>query len=72
MKINIRGNVSDLTAIDCDLVCEHARSWDLDGIGPVVVVVAESVGEVKDGLLGYHGGVLGYVEMSWLNGALSH
>ena len=55
MKVNIARNVADLAAIDSDLISQHARSWDLDRVGPVVVVVAESVGEVENGILGEEG-----------------
>jgi len=51
VKVDIRGNVADFTAIDCDLVSQHARCGDLNGIWPVVVVVAESVGEIEDSIL---------------------
>jgi hypothetical protein len=51
VKVNIVGDVADLATINGDLVCEHAGSWDLDGIGPVVVVVAKSISEVENGLL---------------------
>lgn len=46
MEVNIGRNVADLAAIDSDLISQHARCRDLNGIGPVVIVVAESVGEV--------------------------
>ena len=72
MKFKVRGDVSDVSAIDGDLIGEHARSRDLDGIGPVVVVVAESIGEVEDGLLGDQRGVLSYVEVSGLHCTLGH
>jgi len=51
VKVNIVGDVADLATVNGDLVCEHAGCWDLDGIGPVVVVVAKSISEVENGLL---------------------
>ncbi len=51
MEVNIVGNVTNLATVDSDLVGKHARSRDLDGIRPVVVVVAQSIGEVENGLL---------------------
>lgn len=71
MEIKVRGDVPDLTAVDCNLICEHAWCWDLDGIRPVVVVVAKSVGKVEDCVLGNQGGVLSDIEMGWLNCSLS-
>ena len=52
MEVHVRWDVADLAAVDGDLVSKHAGSWDLDGVGPVVVVVAESIGEVENGVLG--------------------
>lgn len=51
MQVDVRRNVSDLTSVDRDLVRKHARSWDFDGVSPVVVVVAQSISEVQDGFL---------------------
>jgi len=70
VKVNTVRNVADLTTIDSDLISQHTRGGDLDGIGPVVVVVAESVGEVENGILGDVRCVLCYVEMGWLNSTL--
>ena len=49
MQVDITGNGADLRAEACNLVCEHAWSGDLNGVVPIVVVVTEGVGEVKDG-----------------------
>ena len=51
MKINIVRDVADLATVNGDLICEHAGCRNLDGIRPVVVVVAKSICEVKDGIL---------------------
>ena len=72
MKIHVRWNVTDLTSVDGDLVRKHTRCRNLDGISPVVVVVAESVGEVQDCILGYLGCVGSDIEMSWFYSSLSH
>ena len=48
MEVHIRRNVSDFATIDRDFVCQHARGWNLDRISPVVVVVAEGIGEVEN------------------------
>jgi hypothetical protein len=70
VEVNIRWNVADLAAIDGDLIGEHARSGDLDGVWPVVVVVAQSIGEVQDCFLGDERCVLCNVEVGWFHGAL--
>lgn len=71
VDVNIRGNVSDLTSVDGDLVCKHTGGRHLDRVWPVVVVEAEGVGEVKDCILRNLGRVVSYVEMSWLDSSLS-
>ena len=71
VEVNIGRNVADLAAIDSDLISQHARCRDLNGIGPVVIVVAESIGEVQNCILGYKRGILCNVEMSWLHSTLS-
>lgn len=52
MEIHVGWNVTDLTAVDGNLVCQHAWSWNLDRVSPVVVVVAEGISEVQDRILG--------------------
>lgn len=52
VEVNIVRNVADLAAVDGDLIGEHARGGDLNGIRPVVVVVAKRICEIEDGLLG--------------------
>jgi len=70
VKVNIGRNVADFTSVDGDLVGQHARGGDLDGIGPVVVVVAQSICEVQDGLLGDLRSILSDIEVSGLDGTL--
>lgn len=72
VQVNIRGDVADLAAIDGDLVREHAGRGDLDRVGPVVVVVAQCVGEVEDGVLADSRGVLSHVEVRRLHCTLGH
>ncbi len=67
VKVDIWGNVADLTAIDGDLVGQHAWGWDLNGVWPVVVIIAESIGEVEDGIFWDKRGILSDVEMSRLD-----
>lgn len=70
MEVNIRGNVSDLATIDCDLISQHAGCRNFNGIWPVVIVVAEGIGEVQNGILGDQGRVLCNIEMGGFNSTL--
>lgn len=54
-----------------DLVSVLARSWDLDGSCPVVVVEAKSEGQVLHIFLSQVRVVKGNVEMSWEDTTLS-
>ena len=72
MQIDVGWDVSYLASVDGYLVSKHARSWDLDWVWPVVVVEAQSVSEVKDGVLRNVRRVLRHVEMSGLHSALCH
>lgn len=72
MEVDVGRDIADLRAVDRDLVGEHARRRDLDRVRPVVVVVAERVGEVEDRVLGDLGVVLRHVEVGRLDGALSN
>ena len=71
VEVNIWGNIADLTTVDGDLVGEHAWCWNLNGIRPIVVVVAQSIGEVQNGILGYQRSILSNIEVSWLHSTLS-
>lgn len=72
VQVHVGRNVTDLAAVDGDLICKHARRRNLDGVSPVVVVVAKSVGEVQDCILGDVGSVGRNVEVSWFDCALRH
>ena len=72
MEVHIAGDGADLGSESSDLVCEHARRWNLDGVVPVVVVVAQGVREVQDRHLRDLRRVLGHIEVSGLDGALRH
>ena len=72
VEVHIAGDGANLRTEASNLVCEHAGGWNLDRIVPVVVVVAEGVGEVQDGHLTDLRRVLSHVEMRRLDGALSH
>ena len=51
MKVDVGRNGAYFRSESGNLVCKHAGSWGLDRVVPVVVVVAQSVGEVQDGHL---------------------
>jgi len=70
VKVHIARDGADLGAEARDLIGKHAGCWDLDGVVPVVVVVAQGVGEVEDGHLGDLGRVLRHVEMRRLDTTL--
>ena len=70
VEVHIARDGSNLGTEARNLVCKHARSGDLDGIIPVVVVVAQGVREVQDGHLGDLRRVLSHIEVSWLNTTL--
>ena len=72
MEVHIAGDGADLGAESSDLVREHAGRGNLDGVVPVVVVVAQGVREVQDRHLRDLRRVLGHIEVSGLDGALCH
>ena len=72
MKIHVRRNVSNFATIDCNFICQHARSWDLDRISPIVVIVAKGIGEVQNRVLRKQAGVGSNIEMRWLDCSLGH
>lgn len=72
MEIHIAGDGTDFGAEASDLVSEHARSRDLDGIVPIVVIVTKRIREVKNRHLRDLGRVLGHVEVRWLDRTLGH
>ena len=51
VEVNIRWNVTDLATINGDLVSQHAGCGNLNRIWPVVIVVAEGICEVQNGVL---------------------
>ena len=52
VEIHIAGDRADLGSEAGNLIGEHAWRRNLNGIVPVVVVVAKSIGEVQDCHLG--------------------
>jgi len=71
VEVHVARDRSNFGSESCDLVGEHARSWDLNCVVPVVVVVTKRVSKVQDSHLGDFRGVLGHIEMSRLDRALS-
>ena len=67
MEIYVARDRANFTAEASDLVSQHARSWDLDGIVPIVVIVTKRICEVKNRHLGDLGRVLGHIEVSGLD-----
>lgn len=51
VEVYIARNGAYFRSESSNLVSQHAWCWNLDGVVPVVVVVAKGVGEVKDGHL---------------------
>lgn len=70
MQVDIGGNGAHLASETGNLVRQHARCRRLNRIIPIVVVVAQGVGEVKNSHLTDVGGVFGNVEMRWFNTTL--
>ena len=67
MEIHVARDRANFTAEASDLVSQHARSWDLDGVVPIVVIVTKRIGEVQDGHLRYLRRILRYIEVSRLH-----
>lgn len=72
MQVYIARDRSNFAAESGNLVGQHAGSRNLDRIVPIVVVVAQCVGEVQDGHLTDVGRIFSHVEMGRLNTALGH
>lgn len=70
LQFRVSRYISNIGVVDGDSVSKHAWSWNLDRISPVGIVVAESICEIQNSLLGKTGSVLGYVEMSRLGSTL--
>lgn len=70
VQVHVGRNGANLRPEASNLVCKHAWRWNLYGIVPVVVVVAQGVREVQDCHLRDMRRVLGNVEVSWLDGTL--
>lgn len=70
MEVHVGRNVADLTAVNSNLVCEHARRRNLDRVRPIIIIVAQSVREVEDGIFGDFRRVKCHVEMRRLHSAL--
>ena len=67
----VGGSVADLGPINSHAISQHARSRHFNAVWPVVIIVAQSISEVEDSVLGYAGGVLGDIEVRGLDSTLS-
>lgn len=72
VQVYIAWDGTDFGAEACNLVSEHARRWDLDGIVPIIVIVAERIGKVEDGTLRDMRGILCNIEMCRFHAALGN
>ena len=72
VEIHVARDRANFTAEASDLVSQHARSWDLDGIVPIVVIVTKRISEVQDGHLRDLRRILRYIEVSRLHWTLSN
>ena len=72
VKVHVAGYSANFRAEASNLVSQHAWSGDLNGVVPIIVIVTECVCEVKNRHLRNLRRVLSNIEMSGLDGALSH
>lgn len=72
MQVHIAWDRAYLRTESRNLVGQHARGGDLDRVVPVVVVVAQRVGEVQDRHFADVRGVFCDVEVSRFDTALGH
>ena len=72
VEVDIAWDRAYVRAVARNLVREHTGRWDLYCVVPVVIVKAQGVREIQNGLLRDARGVFRHVEMSWLHRALSH
>jgi len=72
MKINIGRNIPNLTSIDGNFVCKHARSRNFDGVCPIIVIVTQSICEIDDCIFWNLRGVLSNIKMGWFDCSLCY
>lgn len=72
MQVHIAGNRAYFRAEAGNLVCKHARCWNLDRVVPIVVVVTKSVGKVQNRHLRDVTRILSDIEMRRLDGTLRY
>lgn len=70
MQVDIIRNVTDFTSIYGDLVSQHAWSGYLNGVGPVVIIVAESISKVQNRFLRNVGSVFCNIKVSRFHSTL--
>ena len=67
VEVDVAWDRPNFTTEAGDLVGQHAGSRNLDGVVPIVVIVAECVGEVQDRHFGDLGRVLCHIEVGRLH-----
>ena len=72
VEVHVAGDCANFRAETSNLVSQHAWSRNLNGIVPIVVIVTERVGEVKNRHLRDFRRILGHIEVSRLDRTLSH
>ena len=72
VEIYVARDRANFTAEASDLVSQHTWSGDLDGVVPIVVIVAQRISEVQDSHLRDLGRVLRHIEVSRLHWSLGY
>jgi hypothetical protein len=67
VQVNIARNSANFRAEASNLVCKHAGGRNLNGVVPIVVIVAQSVSEVQDRHLADIARIFSHVEMCRLH-----
>lgn len=70
VKLNVRRDRTNFWSETGNLVCEHTGGWCLDSVVPVIVVVAQSVGEIQDRHLANVWWVFSNIEVCWFHTTL--
>jgi hypothetical protein len=52
MEIHASRDISDFNTVNSNFICLPGRSWDLDRVCPVIVVVAEAISKVENCVFG--------------------
>lgn len=66
MKVDVRWYGTNFASETGNLISQHNWSGDLDRVVPIVIVVAEGVGEVENGFFRNIRLIFSDVEVGWL------